>query len=278
VGQSYPNYYVAQLASKFVRVVLAGSGGDELFGGYPWRYYRAVVNDDFESYVDKYYQFWQRLIPNKAIRDVFKPVWQDVKHVWTRDVFRNVFSSHARELNRPEDYVNHSLYFEAKTFLHGLLVVEDKLSMAHSLEVRVPFLDNDLVDFALQVPVSLKLGNLSDIVRLNENEPGPKTRKYFQRTKDGKLVLREVMRRYIPKEITEGIKQGFSAPDASWFKGDSIDYVNRELFQGNAYLYEYLDKEAVHALVGEHFQGKSNRRLFIWSLLNFEWWLRRYLV
>jgi asparagine synthase (glutamine-hydrolysing) len=278
VGQSYPNYYVAQLASKFVKVVLAGSGGDELFGGYPWRYYRAVVNDDFESYVDKYYQFWQRLIPNKAIRDVFKPVWQDVKHVWTRDVFRNVFSSHARELNRPEDYVNHSLYFEAKTFLHGLLVVEDKLSMAHSLEVRVPFLDNDLVEFALQVPVRLKLGNLSDIVRLNENEPGPKTQKYFQRTKDGKLLLREVMKRYIPKEITEGIKQGFSAPDASWFKGDSIDYVKSELFKGNAHIYEYLDKEAVHALVDVHFQGKSNRRLFIWSLLNFEWWLRRYLA
>jgi hypothetical protein len=55
------------------------------------------------------------------------------------------------------DYVNHSFYFEARTFLHGLLVVEDKLSMAHSLETRVPFLDNDLVDFAMQIPVNLKL-------------------------------------------------------------------------------------------------------------------------
>ena len=53
VGQSYPNFYVARLASKFVKVVLAGSGGDELFAGYPWRYYRAVVNDDFDDYVDE---------------------------------------------------------------------------------------------------------------------------------------------------------------------------------------------------------------------------------
>ena len=68
VGQSYPNFYVAQLASKFVKVCLSGVGGDELFGGYPWRYYRAVVNDDFEHYIDKYYSFWQRLIPNNDVK------------------------------------------------------------------------------------------------------------------------------------------------------------------------------------------------------------------
>ena len=70
VGQCYPNFYVAQLASKFVKVCLSGAGGDELFGGYPWRYYRAVVNNNFEDYIDKYYQFWNRLIPNKDIKKV----------------------------------------------------------------------------------------------------------------------------------------------------------------------------------------------------------------
>src|SRR5436309_4698717 len=191
VGQSYPNFYTAQLAGKFVKVVLAGTGGDELFGGYPWRYYRAVVNDDFEHYVDKYYGYWQRLIPNTVIRDVFQPIWSKVDKVWTRDIFRDVFNHHVSSLTRPEDYINHSLYFEAKTFLHGLLVVEDKLSMAHGLENRVPFLDNDLVDFAMRLPVSAKLGNLGEVVRLNENEPGSKTRSYFEKTRDGKLLLRD---------------------------------------------------------------------------------------
>jgi asparagine synthase (glutamine-hydrolysing) len=270
VGQSYPNFYAAQLASKFVKVVLSGTGGDELFGGYPWRYYRAVVNDSFESYVDKYYSFWQRLIPTHAMKNVLAPIWKDVGHIQTKDIFKNVFSSHSASLTRPEDYINHSLYFEAKTFLQGLLVVEDKLSMAHSLETRVPFLDNDLVDFAMKLPARLKLGNLGEVVRLNENEPGSKTAKYFQKTHDGKLILRKAMERHIPRKITDAEKQGFSAPDASWFKGESIDYVRSKLYRGTPRIFEFLDPASVHALVDDHLEGRENRRLLIWSLLSLE--------
>ena len=276
VGQSYPNYYVAQLASKFVKVVLSGSGGDELFGGYPWRYYRAMMNADFEQYIDKYYLYWQRLIPNKTIHEVFRPVWDRVKHVWTRDIFRDVFLRKVEGLETPEDYINHSLYFEAKTFLHGLLVIEDKLSMAHSLETRVPFLDNNLVDFSMQVPVNLKLRNLEEVIRISENEPA-KVKRYYANTGDGKLILRTVMQRYVPEQITSGVKQGFSAPDASWFKGESIDYVRKLLFNNRAHIYDLFDQVAVQELVTEHLDGKRNRRLLIWSLLNFEWWLTKYI-
>lgn len=276
VGQSYPNFYVAQLASKFVKVVLSGSGGDELFGGYPWRYYRAVGSKNFEDYIDKYYQYWQRLIDNRDIKSVFKPIWQDVKHIWTRDIFRDVFQNRMNLPVSAEEYVNLSLYFEAKTFLHGLLIVEDKLSMAHGLETRVPFLDNDFVDFAMSIPVRFKLGNLSEIVRINENEPG-KEIKHFNKTRDGKQILREAMAKYIPIEISTGIKKGFSAPDASWFKGESMRYVKQVLFDNNALIYDYLDINSVQSLVQEHLNGKMNRRLFIWSLLNFEWWLKQYI-
>jgi asparagine synthase (glutamine-hydrolysing) len=277
VGQSYPNYYAAQLASKFVKVVLSGAGGDELFGGYPWRYYRAVVNDDFDQYIDKYYLFWQRLVDNRYLKRIFAPIWSDVQHVWTRDIFRDVFRHHEGDLDTPEDYINHSLYFEAKTFLHGLLVVEDKLSMAHGLESRVPFLDNDLVDFAMRCPVHLKLNNLAEVVRINENEPGDKQGKFFQKSRDGKQILRDVMQHYIPENITKAEKQGFSAPDSSWFKGDSIEFVKRVLLNGNAKIYEWMDRASVDLLINEHLSGVQNRRLLIWSLLNFEQWLKEYI-
>ncbi|MGE5329820.1 MAG: asparagine synthase (glutamine-hydrolyzing) [Deltaproteobacteria bacterium] len=278
VGQSYPNYYVSQLASKFVKVVLSGTGGDELFAGYPWRYYTAISNDNFEDYIDNYYNFWQRLIPSDITADVFSPVWRKISHVSTRDIFKSVFQTYAHELTRPEDYVNHSLYFESKTFLHGLLIIEDKLSMAHSLETRVPFLDNDLVDFAMKVPARFKLKNLTEIISLNENDPGPKTTNYYNKTKDGKLLFREAMSKFIPPEIAEGKKQGFSAPDASWFRGESIEYIKRILLDKNANIYNFMDFAAIKTLLNQHLEGKQNRRLLIWSLLNFEIWCKKFIL
>tara|TARA_R110001592_G_scaffold114824_5_gene314994 strand:+ start:4476 stop:6347 length:1872 start_codon:yes stop_codon:yes gene_type:complete len=277
VGQSYPNFYAAKLASKFVKVVLSGSGGDELFGGYPWRYYRAANSQSFEHYIDQYYLYWQRMVDNRHLKQMFAPIQKDVEHVWTRDIFRDVFATHDNELDRPEDYINHSLYFEAKTFLHGLFMVEDKLSMAHSLENRVPFMDNDLVDFAMRCPVGLKLNNLTEVLRMNENEPGSKQAKYFQKTSDGKQLLRDMMTRYIPDDITKAAKQGFSSPDASWFKGESIEFVKRHLLNGNAAIYEVLDRKAVEPLVMQHLNGEQNRRLLIWSLLNVDKYLTTFI-
>lgn len=272
IGQSYPNYYASKLASRFVKVVLSGTGSDELFAGYPWRYYRAVNNSNFSDYIDKYYSFWQRLIPNKDIHNVFSPIWNDVKDISTKDIFANVFKKHSETLTSPEDYINHSLYFEAKTFLHGLLVVEDKLSMSHGMETRVPFLDNDLVDFAQQIPTNLKLSNLNHAYKINENISGNKTNKYYQKTKDGKLILRNVLKKYISTDITDAVKQGFSSPDASWFKGESIEFVREKLFNQDANIYRYMDKQSTQKLINEHLNGEQNRRLFIWSLLNFEEW------
>lgn len=267
VGQSYPNYYAALLASRFVKVVMSGAGGDELFGGYPWRYYRAAINRDFDHYVDQYYDYWQRLMSRESRDRLFAPTGLDSTKVDTREIFRSVFDSHDNCLNSPQDYINHSLYFEAKTFLHGLFVVEDKLSMAHSLEARVPFMDNDLVDFAMRCPVSLKLNKLDEVVRVDENAVDRKN-DLFRKSNDGKQILRDMMERHVPADVTQAPKQGFSSPDASWFKGESMDFVRRKLCGRDARLFDVLDRETIHELVGEHLDGRENRRLLIWSLLN----------
>lgn len=273
VGQSYPNFYAAKLSSNFVKVVLAGSGGDELFAGYPWRYYRAVNCQDFDEYVNNYFEYWQRLLKRDEIEEFFDPIYGDIKDYSTEAVFRDVFNRVPKADLSPEQSVNYSLYLEAKTFLHGLLIVEDKLSMAHGLETRVPFLDNDLVDFAMRIPVRLKLSKFQNVEILNENEQGIKADKYYAKNRDGKIILRNVMGRYIPKEISNGGKQGFSAPDASWFRGESIDYVNSIISNSNARIYQYIDKKYAEKIVKKHTRGEENKRLLIWSIINFEKWL-----
>jgi asparagine synthase (glutamine-hydrolysing) len=272
VGQCYPNYYVARLASKFVKVVLSGAGGDELFGGYPWRYYRGLsaTSDQFHR---SYYNFWQRLVSDDDKSRLFAPeVQHQIADHSTFDVFRAVLDAGSLPLATPEDRINACLYFELKAFLHGLLVVEDRISFAHGLETRAPFLDNDLVDFALRVPVSLKLDPESLIAEVDEDD----VMKSRMRTAGGKRVLREAMSRSMPTQVTQRAKQGFSAPDASWFRGESIDYVNSLLRDRRSQVYEYLDPDYVANRLDEHTSGRINHRLFIWSLLSFEWWLRSF--
>ena len=278
VGQSYPNYYVARLASRFVKVVLSGAGGDELFAGYPWRYYRGMDSASADGYFERYYSYWQRLVADEDKRLLFNEATRKtIAGHSTLEVFRGVFDTWRGSFNDDGDYLAASLYFELKTFLHGLLVVEDKLSMAHSLETRVPFLDNDLVDFAMSIPVRQKLGAFTAPVAIDENLAG-KRRLYEMQTNNGKAILRRAMLPLIPREVAERTKQGFSAPDASWFRGESIDYINRLLRDPRARLYEFIEPAYVKRMLEEHCSGRVNHRLLIWSFLSFEWWCRTFLT
>jgi asparagine synthase (glutamine-hydrolysing) len=276
VGQSYPNWYAARLASRFVKVALSGTGGDELFGGYPWRYRAAFGDGGFDGFVDRYFRFWNRLVPDSDLRQLFAPIWCRVAQVDTREVMARILRNGRAAGGRREDYLNRALYFEAKTFLHGLLVVEDKLGMAHGLETRLPFLDNALVDFAQQVPIRLKLRGLAPRAPIDENDP-TRPEKFEQKTNDGKLLLRRALNRLVPSHVRNRVKQGFTAPDASWYKGESIDFVRSRILTPKALIYNFMDRKTVVSLVNDHIEGRINRRLFIWSLLSFEEWLDQFL-
>lgn len=274
LGQCYPNYYLARLASKFVKVVLSGAGGDELFAGYPWRYFGSANCSRNGTFTRSYYHFWQRIVPDEDKGRLFREGCRKQMDMNAPfHAFSRVLSMNGNGANGIEGNINRSLYFEAKSFLHGLLVVEDKLSMAHGLETRVPFLDNELVDLACRIPVHMKLDHLENIPRIDENEPG-KTYRYQLRSSDGKRMLRMAMEALVPGEISERAKQGFSSPDVSWYRGESLDYVNRLLGTGSPCIYEYLNPEYVRSILDQHLAGKRNCRLLIWSFLCLEWWLR----
>ena len=168
------------------------------------------------------------------------------------------------------------MYFEIKTFLPGLFLVGDKLAMAHGLEERFPFMDNDLVDFAMKVPVKHKLGNLTDeIAKINENETAEKKKSIsYREFDDGKNVLRKAMSDFIPETIINRKKQGFSAPDESWYRGKNAEYVKDLLLSENTVSSKYINKDYIIKTVDEHINKGINHRLLIWSFMNFEWWCR----
>lgn len=279
VGMSYPNYYISRLASKFVKVCLQGTGGDELYGGYPWRYYRVFKSLNQKEFFENYYQFWQRLVPDEEKSEFFiEKVGRYIDFTNPRKVFERVFTFNSKlKYETPEQHIQNSLYFEIKTFLQALLLVGDKLSMANGLEERFPFLDNDLVDFAQKIPVRHKLGRLDVMKRIDENEIAKKA-KYFRHYFDGKNVLREAMMGILPKQVVRGKKQGFSPPDESWYRGENAQYVRDLLLGKKTALSEFINPQYMEKIIDEHVNKKVNHRLLLWSFMCFEWWCRIFLL
>jgi asparagine synthase (glutamine-hydrolysing) len=130
-------------------------------------------------------------------------------------------------------------------------VVEDKLSMAHSMEARVPFLDNELVDFSLRLPGALK-----------------------NSSKEGKLLLRHATRNLLPEALVRKPKQGFSPPDRTWYKGRNLQYVREILLDQTTLSRGIFRPSFIERTIDEHTHGRTDHRLLIWSLLCAEWWQR----
>ena len=274
VGQSYPNFYAAKLASKFNKVILTGVGGDELFAGYPWRYYKNKNLKNIDDFYDKYFNSWNRLLNHSELQKVLGKKLE--KNIFF-DKFKKIINI-KKDNPSYEDLINYSLKFEIKTFLHGLLIVEDKLSMAHSLETRLPFLDNELSEYASQIPLKMKLKNLDVNTNLDENITENKVNYFYQNYNDGKLILRESLKDILPRKFITARKQGFTGPDNTWFKGKSIDFVKDNFFDKNQKLFDHLDFTLVKNKVLEHINGKKNNRLLIWSFIYLNFFMKKFLM
>lgn len=250
VGPSVQIMTAANLAKQYSTVVLSGAGGDELFAGYPWRY--PDSEDDSEIGFEKWYQQASRLLTIDDISNVLIDNSVLRKNEWNpRDYLYNMWISH--ECLEP---IDNALLMDIEIFLHGLLLVEDKISMNSALEVRVPLLSNKLSDYALQIP-----------------------HKYKTNLGLGKVILREIAKSILPPSFSEKVKQGFTPPLEGWIRGELSTKIDNFTFKNPKYLPVVLKVGNLRRdFFLPHLEEEANNRMLIWTLTSLEIWGRHFIL
>lgn len=281
--------FVSRLASKHVKVVLTGEGSDELLAGYG-RYRKTVYNLALGARYHKLTGQALRTAIERGVKTL--PVKSRVRQKLTRtflciapDIESIYFDNFAvfsvamqQELLTPEakekiggispyravdEYLattdantllNQLLYVDIKTYLHELLMKQDQMSMAASIESRVPFLDHKLVEYTARLPERLKLRGLTT-----------------------KYILRKAMKGLLPDEILSRSKMGFPVPVGSWFRGRFRWVIDEYVLGPRAIGRKLFNEEYVRRLVDGHQSGGENHSERLWALVNFEIWLRRFI-
>lgn len=286
---SVPLYFVSVLAAKQVKVVLTGEGSDELLAGYA-RYRKTVYNlglgaryeqlvpgslrrqvkTGLESLSDgsKLRQKLSRTF--LAIRPDIESLYFDNFAVFTNARQRALLTAEAceqignvdpyqnlrayLEATDADSLLNQLLYVDTKTYLQELLMKQDQMSMAASIESRVPFLDHKLVEFTARLPERLKLRGWTT-----------------------KYVLRRSMKGLLPEAILNRPKMGFPVPVGRWFREGYRPLIDEYLLSSRTLARGLFDPNAVNELVAEHQNGVRNNADRLWALLTLEMWLRQFI-
>ena len=280
-------YFVSHLASQHVKVVLTGEGSDELLAGYG-RYRRTLWNLSMGQRYNKLTPSFARealrnqiesTLPTGRLRQklmrtflVLSPELESIyfdnfavfpmpmqQHMFTRETRARMheidpYVELRRILARTKDMslLDGLLYADIKTYLHELLMKQDQMSMATSLESRVPFLDHKLVEFTARMPDTMKL-----------------------RGGTTKYVLRESMKGVLPEKILTRSKMGFPVPIGSWFRGPFKSIVDEYVLSDRALSRGIFDSDFVRQIVSLHQAGEDHAER-LWSLVNFEIWQRQF--
>ncbi|MGA6982299.1 MAG: asparagine synthase (glutamine-hydrolyzing) [Candidatus Sulfotelmatobacter sp.] len=280
-----PTYYVCRMARREVTVALSGDGGDELFAGYD-RYLVAMERrkfDPFHRYVGPVYRdrihgllpagmYGKNLAWNASLNErdryldaiSFLPALHRERHLFTRDFLKS-----AQRLPDPltewqqiydgapaQDQLSRLLYLDTKTYLTAdILTKVDRMSMATSLEVRVPMLDHEFVEFVTSLPVQWKF-----------------------RSGVRKYILKKLAERLnIPAELLHRKKQGFQLPLVDWMRDKSKAQFWGVLLEPRTLQRGYLKPAAVRSLIDEHVRGRRNRSGMLWRMLVLELWHRNFM-
>ena len=280
-------YFVSKLASEHVKVVLTGEGSDELLAGYG-RYRRTIWNLAWGRKYNKITPSIARStirrqierMPGGRMRQklmrtflVLAPELESMyfdnfavfpvpmqQHMFTRKTSDRIGSIDPyielrRLLERTKDLslLDGLLYADIKTYLHDLLMKQDQMSMATSVESRVPFLDHKLVEFTAKMPDTMKL-----------------------RGGTTKYVLRESMKGILPEKILSRSKMGFPVPIGSWFRGQFKSVIDEYVLGERALSRGIFVPEFVRNLVSLHQAGEDHSER-LWALVNFEMWQRQFI-
>ena len=284
---SVPLYFVSRLAAEHVKVVLTGEGSDELLGGYE-KYRRTIFNVALGRAYNRAAPESLRDHVKNAIKDMsatsrirgklsrtflcvtpeIENIYFDNFSVFSRSMQQRLFTPQARErmgagdpyrigLDRMRECDSKSLLdqllaADLKTYLHELLMKQDQMSMAASIESRVPFLDHKLVEFAARLPVSMKLHGITT-----------------------KYILRRAIDGILPKQIITRKKMGFPVPIGRWLRGEFSYIVDEYVLGERARKRRIFDEEFVRELVARHRAGEDHAER-LWALINFEIWKRRF--
>jgi asparagine synthase (glutamine-hydrolysing) len=284
---SVPLYFVSDLAAKHVKVALTGEGSDELLAGYNkyrvaiynlllGRGYERVTPAPLRNLVKKQIENLNgSSLARRALERTFlfmpaeiKDVYFDNFAVYSPSRQRRLFTAEAYARMRDHDpyrtalaYIERSdaetlldklLAADLKTYLHELLMKQDQMSMAASLESRVPFLDHKLVEFATRLPDAMKLRGWTT-----------------------KYVLRRAMRGVLPPQILTRKKMGFPTPIGSWFRGRFRRVLEEYILSERASQRGVFNPSYVRELVDRHMAGENHTER-LWMLVNFEIWQRRF--
>jgi asparagine synthase (glutamine-hydrolysing) len=281
-SSAIPTWYVSEMARRHVTVVLSGDGGDELFGGYD-RYLPHPRVAMFDRWAPPGARAlagaaWPRLPHGARGKNFLRHVSRDAngryidsvaffqpderRDLYSQDVRRSLRQWSAEDafgeqFTRFDPLPPHSrmMRFDFETYLpEDVLTKVDRMSMAHSIESRVPLLDNQVIDFAATLPSTLKIRN------------GRR-----------KQVLKEAVRTLLPDGILDRKKQGFGVPLGVWFQGGLTDVFSDVLRSPRTRQRGYFEPAFVDRLVQEHLSKKRDHTLRLWQLLVFELWHRQYL-
>jgi len=288
-----PTMMISKIASQDVKVVLTGDCGDELFGGYnryiiASRYLKIfyllpyAIRKVLLSILGSGGKQLFELVFSTILKGFFSgnlsqradKAFEKIKHI---DSQYNYYSSMIREWksddeilvnNQPDchyedifnefstkGFIEKMMYTDFKTYMvDDILCKVDRAAMFHSLETRVPFLDKDVIEYAYSIPEKFKI-----------------------KGSNSKIILKDLISNYLPRELIERPKQGFGVPISKWMQTDLNKWTKEMLSKDINDTHGFFNQQVVEKFLSEHLEGKKNHEHKLWSLIQFNsWYVERY--